>query len=430
MQLDVSLVRGRAMRNFVLISALVAGLPFAHQAGAQVPNELLPNDLQERCEDLVPETRIEACSALIERGSLPNETLASVYNNRGTGFYAIRDLERAIQDFTQAIRLNPNSAEAFLKRARTYRDMKNYGRTIQDLDVVLQFTPKDAEILVMRGDAKRFSGDNEGSIPDYDLAIKIDPKNATAFFDRGVAYSNLNDHDRAIEDYTQNLRLNPDAIGALYNHGIAYSEKGDSRRAIQDYDRTIQLNPNHDRAFYSRGISYRALGDVDRAIQDYDRAIQLNPRDIDSYFSRGFAKFLAGRFAETAEDFARVIEAGADNKIYAALWQYMNLRKGGETRTDELARQTASFVGNKWPGPVIRFYLVQTTAQELRKAAQGGNAETQRNQVCEANFFIAEYKLWNGNPNAAKPLLQDAAMNCPPDFLECDAALVELRRMP
>ena len=55
---------------------------------------------------------------------------------------------------------------------------------------------------------------------------------------------------------------------------------------------------------------------------------------------------------------------------------------------------------------------------------------TQRNQTCEADFYVGEWQVLHANAALAKPLLQAAAANCPNDFIERAAAGAELERLP
>src|ERR1700683_3224373 len=87
-----------------------------------------------RCKDFRsnPDPGIEACTAIIQAGQETAQDLAAAFTNRGTAYNDKREYDRAIQDYDQAIRLNPNYAEALSNRGTAYNDKREYDRAIQD----------------------------------------------------------------------------------------------------------------------------------------------------------------------------------------------------------------------------------------------------------------------------------------------------------
>jgi lipoprotein NlpI len=83
----------------------------------------------------------------------------------------------------------------------------------------------------------------------------------------------------------------------------------------------------------------------------------------------------------------------------------------------------------KWPAPVIRLFLGQTTSAAVLAAADDPDANTKRGQVCEANFYSGEFALQRGVKEEAARLFHLAAADCPRDFVERPAAYAELRAL-
>jgi hypothetical protein len=51
-----------------------------------------------------PDLQIDNCTAAIDAKTFTGSNLALVFNNRGLAYYAKRDFDRAIADFTEATR--------------------------------------------------------------------------------------------------------------------------------------------------------------------------------------------------------------------------------------------------------------------------------------------------------------------------------------
>jgi tetratricopeptide (TPR) repeat protein len=84
---------------------------------------------------------IVGCTAEIQLGHFLVNDLALVFNNRGFAYYNLRRYDRAIQDYDQAVKLNPNYADAFNNRGDAYSDEGQSDRAIQDYDQAIKLNP-------------------------------------------------------------------------------------------------------------------------------------------------------------------------------------------------------------------------------------------------------------------------------------------------
>jgi tetratricopeptide (TPR) repeat protein len=77
---------------------------------------------QRRCFALgtTGDDKIDSCTAMIKSDQETPGNLAQAFYNRGFAYVNKEQLDRAIEDFDQAIRINPNYALAFVSRARAY----------------------------------------------------------------------------------------------------------------------------------------------------------------------------------------------------------------------------------------------------------------------------------------------------------------------
>ena len=159
----------------------------------------------------------------------------SFYNNRGWDFYQKKDYDKAISDFNDAIKLNPNSALAYFNRGITYGDKKEYDKAISD----------------------------------FNDAIRLDPNSALGYFNRGIAYAGKREYDEAISDFNDAIRLDPNSALAYNNRGSFYYGKKEYDKAVSDYNDAIRLNPNYALAYYNRGLVYREQGNNAQAQAEF-----------------------------------------------------------------------------------------------------------------------------------------------------------------
>ena len=82
----------------------------------------------------VPDIVISGCSAVIQARQDVPRRLAIAFNNRGYAFKFKGDYDRALEDYDQAILLNPAYANAYNNRGVIYRLKGEYDRAIADYD--------------------------------------------------------------------------------------------------------------------------------------------------------------------------------------------------------------------------------------------------------------------------------------------------------
>src|SRR4029079_16783527 len=96
---------------------------------------------QPRCGDPDPEISISICSALIKSGRLRGPDLATAHIERGVAYVTLFDYDRALQDFAEAVRVDPKSTRAFSNRAAVHAAKQDFDLAIEDLTRVLKLDP-------------------------------------------------------------------------------------------------------------------------------------------------------------------------------------------------------------------------------------------------------------------------------------------------
>jgi lipoprotein NlpI len=206
----------------------------------------------------------------------------------------------------------------------------------------------------------------------------------------------------------------------------AYLDKGNNDRAITDCNQAIRLDPKFAIAYRNRGNAYRYKGDVGSALADYTQAIELNPNFFQSYLARGLLSLDVGDLPKALAD---INQASALNPKdpYTALW--LDIVNKRSRLPSTLAEATAQIDMTKWPAPVIRLYLGQMTPEAVLAAAADFDVSKQKSQVCEADFFIGELALQQGEQKEAIRLFRIADESCPKDSFQLTAAKDELKAL-
>ena len=227
-RIAISVARRLGLSSFVLL----VGLGSARA-------DSLADCSQARNADL----RLRACSEVISGARYSSDDKARAYRNRGNLRADAGAAAQAVEDFNEAIRLNPNEVAGYAGRARARL-------AVQDLD---------------------------GAIADYGDALRIGPGTASFHVGRGHAHFVRGDTTAAIADFTEALRFDPNSPSTYNRRGLAYRRSGNLAHALEDYTAAITLNPVYALAYNNRGYVYEAQGRKDDAIIDFQAALLLDP---------------------------------------------------------------------------------------------------------------------------------------------------------
>ena len=207
--------------------------------------------------------------------------------NKGTAYAQKGELDKAIQAYTEAIRLDPSLAYAYCCRGIAYGDKRTYGKAIEDYTTAIQLDSRLVQAYYNRGQVYLIQGHLDLAISDFTQAAKVDPTFSRAYSGRGKAHLRNGDFDQAIADSTRAIELDAKNAQAFSSRGTAYEEKGEYDKAIKDLTEAIRLDPKTSQAHYDRALAYIGKGELDRAIADWTAAIRLEPKNAGAFASRG-----------------------------------------------------------------------------------------------------------------------------------------------
>ena len=120
---------------------------------------------------------IPACTAIIQwsHGRPSAKELAQAYMYRGNGYADRGDTDKAIADYTAAIKRDATLANAFAGRGVLYYKAGDYKHAVADLDAAIRLDPSNADSWAWRSRAKGQLGDAAGANADEAHALQLDP---------------------------------------------------------------------------------------------------------------------------------------------------------------------------------------------------------------------------------------------------------------
>ena len=241
---------------------------------------------------------------------------------------------KEIQDYTKAIKKDPNNTHLYFERAVCYEKLEDFESAIQDYSRAIQLEPTEARYYSFRGNCYRNLQEYDLAIQDYTKVIQSYPTDANGYYFRGKCYYDLEDFESAIQDYKQALkkgqgRFSDDSILEIQskikeceeqleqktssNSRVVTKKKSTDTKEIQDYSEAIQLDPSDAHLYLQRAFCYEKLEDFESAIQDYSKAIQLDPTGAIYYYFRAICYRELEDFESAIRDYTQLINNEPNN---------------------------------------------------------------------------------------------------------------------
>lgn len=121
---------------------------------------------------------------------------------RARNYHVKLDLEQALADFSQAIRLDKDDADALAERAWLYNNYDMFAPAISDLNELLRVQPNNGWAYAERGWAHRKSGNFVQAISDFDQALRFTPDDAVTNLERARAQEALQESAARVRNKT------------------------------------------------------------------------------------------------------------------------------------------------------------------------------------------------------------------------------------
>jgi tetratricopeptide (TPR) repeat protein len=245
---------------------------------------------------------------------------ARQFYKTGLTFVEAGNHKDAIDQFTKALDLDPEYAQAYVERARSYEAVGDLQKTADDLKRALTFEQKEPELYYdaarmnyMLGNyndalelinksvaldkkselALRLLARIQMSLEDYSnslvsinkaLTLKDNPENN---FYRGQVSEKMKNFNQAEIDYNTAITKNSQYTEAYLALAALRLQLNKPEAAMESCNSLLKYEPNNKSALLIRSRIYAKLTEYPKAIDDISKILYNNPNDKDVYLVRG-----------------------------------------------------------------------------------------------------------------------------------------------
>lgn len=244
------------------------------------------------------------CNAAIER----NPFQPGAYYTRGYIYLQTNQLEKAKNDFSEALIFAPENKTYIAMRADVLAGLKEYELALDDINRLLHREPKSAALHFEKGTICLRRGDTICAQNAFIKATEYDSQNPANWSALGLVQLMQDNQDEALISLSKSIEYGSKWAGDYINRGIIYYRIHNYRSALADYDKAITLSPNDAQCYYNRGVLRQELGDYNRALEDFTKAINIAPDQIEIYYQRGLVQLQLRQWQEALEDFTTIMQ--------------------------------------------------------------------------------------------------------------------------
>lgn len=199
---------------------------------------------------------------------LRDAPLEAAYIHRGIAYLQQGAIQEALQDFTSAVNLAPESIPALLNRHIVHYQLGKMDAALEDLNRAVTLQPASNRLLMNRSNFQRMMGRTEAAQADYELAMKSPPASADDWV--VVALARLPQApQQALLDLTTAANQFGENATILFSLAHVYSEHlHRPEDAVAALNRMIERFPNSQKALSDRSVLHARAGHLDLALRD------------------------------------------------------------------------------------------------------------------------------------------------------------------
>jgi tetratricopeptide (TPR) repeat protein len=175
----------------------------------------------------------------------------------------------------------------------------DYGSALARFEEAVRENPQDAEALSNLGQVLVKLQRTAEALPYFDRATSLNPDRWAYRFNLARALGLLQRWDESIASYRQAQQLFPDDYVTTFNLGLALHKKGDEAAAVEEYKKAVALNPSEASFRMALANSYEQLQNKQDAAAEYGEYLRLSPSAADAEKVRAKIAYLTGQPAAT-----------------------------------------------------------------------------------------------------------------------------------
>jgi len=211
---------------------------------------------------------------------------ANAYWNRGKLELLNKSLAPALNDLTEAVKLDSTQSDYFYSLADADFLTGHTHEARDAFQTAIRLNPKNTDAILKLAELYFYVQKYPDAIDLINQALKVSPYIAKAYFLKGMIYMENHDTAKAISSFQTAVEQDAEYYDAYIQLGLMFAKKGNPI-ALSYYDDAITIQPNNPEPYYDKGTFYQFGSDYDDAIKSYTELLQVDSLYKNAYYNLG-----------------------------------------------------------------------------------------------------------------------------------------------
>jgi tetratricopeptide (TPR) repeat protein len=202
------------------------------------------------------------------------------YLKRGEAYRRAGDSRNALRDLRRASEIDPTATRPLELLGDVNVDLERYARAQESYEAFVRLDDRSPKVLYKLALARYRLGQAQPAVPPLRQALAIDDRLAPAHYLLGLCLAATGQTAEATASLEMAVRLDPGLIAAREQLAGAYLAAHRDKEAIAEQEALAALEPNRPERQIALGLAYGRLGRSDLAVITLRRVAEEHPSDI------------------------------------------------------------------------------------------------------------------------------------------------------
>ena len=227
--------------------------------------------------------------------------------------------EKAVEDFTHALQIDPQMAVGYMNRGYVYNDMRLASKAEQDFRKALALNPQYGEAHLGLAYALLQLRRSTAALKEADIASRLLPESESLHLVKAEGFRQRAMLTRAEGEYTEALKLNPNAPVTYIALADVQYRQHKYEKSAETLHKALAVAPNDPMILAQLARSDAKLGRSSEAMQAIESAERLGGKDYKILLVTADVLRMLGHSSQAMTRYERAMESSDENRLQVRL---------------------------------------------------------------------------------------------------------------